>query len=58
MRVVLERKLGPIGVVGRDDRQPAVLAEGDLGLLLEAEQCVSKWCAFVLVVRRTLFRLM
>jgi hypothetical protein len=30
-------EFGPVRVVGRDHREPAVLPERDLGLLLEAE---------------------
>jgi hypothetical protein len=40
----------PLGVVGRDDRQRRLLAEGELGVRLEPSTWVSKWCVFVLVV--------
>jgi hypothetical protein len=35
--VGLEQKLGAIGALRLHDRQPPGLAQGDLGLLLEAE---------------------
>ena len=50
MGVRLEDELGSIGILGRDDGQPSVLAEGDLGLLLEAEHFGVEPQRLVLVV--------
>ena len=37
MGIRLQHKLGSLGLLGRDDRQPAMLTERDLCLLLEAQ---------------------
>jgi hypothetical protein len=50
VRVGFEHQLGPVRVVRRDDREPTVLAERDLGLLLEAEDIGVEVEHLVLVV--------
>ena len=40
VRVGFEEQLDAVGLLGRDDRQPAMLAQRDLGALLEAETSV------------------
>jgi hypothetical protein len=48
--VGLEDEFHPVGVLRRDDRQPAVLAHGDLRLLLEAQHIGVEAQCFGLVV--------